>query len=126
MMINLTADYNITQDIDCTNMTLTTRIGDNFNPFNGSLSGNGFKIFKFTAFNSVGLCGLISYAKGATIKGIVFEDAIVSTSTSDVGIVCGVAENSFITNITIKSSSDNIKNTVNGNSGRCGGRFFNF
>lgn len=96
-------------------------IGSKETPFSGKIYGNNHKISNLKITPTVGegdlFSGFISYAKGATITGLLFDNISLSeqhtadhSTTHYVGLICGYAENTTISRCSIYK---NCKLTIN-------------
>lgn len=93
---NLAGDYELTQDIDLTNVAFEG-IGTSGESFTGSLNGNGHKVIGArVSFSSGSDVGVFGKTNGATIKNIAFVDYVVSASACNhVGLVGSASVTTF-------------------------------
>lgn len=93
---NLAGDYELTQDIDLTNVAFEG-IGTSGESFTGSLNGNGHKVIGArVSFSSGSDVGVFGKTNGATIKNIAFVDYVVSASAcKHVGLVGSASVTTF-------------------------------
>ncbi len=99
-------------DIDMSEYPLTSTIGTTSNPFTGKFDGNGYTISNITidlsdedTQSSVGLFGALN---GATISNVAISGTVNitpnSSTTLNVGVIAGYAENSTFTNVQITAT----------------------
>lgn len=101
----LSRNYQLTQNVDCSNISFVPIGTYPSSPFNGTLEGNNFKICNFTLNVTSNNVGLFSYTLGANVQNLIFLDFFVNAISSNyVGVVAGRAESTFMTNITLTSS----------------------
>ena len=127
---NLSGKYILMADIDLAE-TNWTPIGNNENPFEGVLNGNGYSIKNLNinvTDDDAQNIGFFGVTQNATITNIDFEDAKVTTPTdfvggaSSVGIVAGLARGTTFDNINITGevsgyeSTGGLVGTLNDNS----------
>ncbi len=111
---NLTANYELLDDIDCTGVSYTP-IGNNSTPFTGSLDGNLQTISHVSINNPIGnLLGVFGETNGATLENIKLVDNSI-VGSGNIGTLVGQATDGIIRNIRAEST-----NTVSG-SGNVGG-----
>lgn len=112
MSLNLTGDYQIMNDIDCSNTT-NWNSGNGFTSigaiFTGSLEGNGYTISNLYINKSTTKIGLFSQISGGTIKNFILFNETIDIYNTYSGALAGyVISNSVIDNIGIESSNLNI------------------
>ena len=122
---NLTAYYELGNDIDMTSFGRFTTIGTNQSAgqFKGSFNGKGFKIIGLDIFNSSSgtitqyhYGGLFTYINNAVIKNLGIENIILINQRNYTGAIAGYALNSTIENCysTGKIQGLGTTNTVGG------------
>ena len=114
---NLTADYIILNDIDCSNISNFAPIGSNAFPFKGTLNGNDRTIANITieVLSAADEVGIFGFLENANIINIVLEDFSLVYSldgSSKVGALCGSISNSNVSNIRLRTSSYSKKNLL--------------
>jgi hypothetical protein len=115
------ADYNITNNIDCTGFDFEP-IGNFTNRFNGTIEGNDYTISNVFINESLSQnVGIISYIENATISNINFNNTYVE-GDDFVGGFAGLCLNSQIDNISSTNMSlraDVTSGGFVGNSNKC-------
>ena len=108
MRDNLTSNFRIEQDVDCTSMTTWEPVGFySGTPFTGTLDGQGYGIYNLT-YDGDGPAGVFGYTNGASVSNLsVISGDIAAAGTA--GGVIGDATNTTIShvstlNTTIRSS----------------------
>ncbi|MGG3845582.1 GLUG motif-containing protein [Aeribacillus composti] len=96
---NLTAYYELANDIDMGSWGNFTPIGTSSAKFIGNFNGKGYKIKNLTINSTTAYVGLFGFTENATIQNVAIENAnIVGQNVNYVGILAG-----NITNTTIKN-----------------------
>jgi len=107
----LSLNFELLNDIDCSEYYYFTSIGTcgtdycrdyNDNPFTGTLNGNDFKITNLNIEDPNYGVGLFGYTKGANIHNIGLEVSL--SGKGHVGALIGLAENTKISEISVKGS----------------------
>ena len=122
---NLTAFYELGNDIDMTGYGRFTTIGtsQSAQQFKGSFNGKGFKIIGLDIYNSSSgtitqyhYGGLFTYLNNAVIKNLGIENVILINLRNYTGAIAGYALNSTIENcyVTGKAWGNGTTNTVGG------------
>ncbi|QPA31415.1 GLUG motif-containing protein [Thermaerobacillus caldiproteolyticus] len=96
---NLTAYYELGNDIDMGSWGNFTPIGTSSAKFIGSFNGKGYKIKNLTINSTTAYVGLFGFTENATIQNLVIENAnVVGQNVNYVGILVGNITNSTIKN----------------------------
>ena len=95
---NLGGKYILMGDIDLSEYSNWTSIGNSSNYFTGEFNGNGYTIKNLNISTSSSYQGLFGYTKGAIINNVAIEDAKVYAA-SYVGVLVGCANDTYISNV---------------------------
>ena len=96
---NLTAYYELGNDIDMSGWGNFTPIGTSSEKFMGNFNGKGYKIKNLTINSTTAYVGLFSFTENATIQNLAIENAnVVGQNVNYVGILAGNITNSTIKN----------------------------
>ncbi|WP_003545435.1 GLUG motif-containing protein [Desulfotomaculum nigrificans] len=96
---NLTAYYELANDIDMSSFGNFTPIGNSSTKFKGNFNGKGYKIKNLTINISSQDVGLFGYTENATIQNVAIENADVTSNMQNyVGILVGNITTSTISN----------------------------
>ncbi|WP_273382136.1 GLUG motif-containing protein, partial [Symbiobacterium thermophilum] len=96
---NLTAYYELANDIDMGSWGNFTPIGTSSTRFKGNFNGKGYKIKNLTINSTTAYVGLFGFTENATIQNIAIENAnVVGQNVNYVGILAGNITNSTIKN----------------------------
>ena len=95
MKNNLTGEYQLINDIDCSNISNFIPIGNGSSNFGGKLFGNYFSISNVTIIGTSNDIGLFGNANGAILNDIVLINFYVNLTTVH-GYVGALAGNLFI------------------------------
>ncbi len=92
MLNDLAAHYILTSDIECTGLFTPVgnydSMGGIYNPFAGSLNGNGYVIFNLTVSTGVDGAGLFCYiGPGAVVENMALQNVNISGSDNVAGLV---------------------------------------
>ena len=117
---NLTGNYILTNNLNCSNDGKFSPIGNETHQFRGTLDGNSKTIsnVEIDTSNSFNYTGLFAVAMNATVKNITFIDISTINITQTqyyLGLVFGAVFFSNISNIHLKVSNVNNKNILSGN-----------
>ncbi len=119
---NLSAHYVLAGNINCTGVTVVPMVnGTTY--FSGTLDGGGFEISGLSLSCSTTFCGLFHTVTSGTVKNIVFDAPVVTSTTLYVGVVAGLVGSQTATaifeNIVIQSMNVDASGTVGGIAGMC-------
>jgi hypothetical protein len=86
---NLSGDYCLSNDIDASSKTNFKPIGDQSNPFTGTLNGSGFTIRNLTIKSARQQVGLFGVASAATIQNLTLENINVTANGDFAALAAG-------------------------------------
>lgn len=96
-LLDKTASYQLSKDLDCSNISSFMPIGTSVKPFMGTLDGNNFLVRNLKIFSlSTDSVGLIGFAVGAVLKNLNFLHANISALQNGVGVLVGEGWNSTV------------------------------
>ncbi|HZG59902.1 MAG TPA: GLUG motif-containing protein [Anoxybacillus sp.] len=96
---NLTAYYELGNDIDMGSWGNFTPIGTSSTKFTGNFNGKGYKIKNLTINSTTAYVGLFGFTENATIQNLAIENAnVVGQNVNYAGILVGNITNSTIKN----------------------------
>jgi len=96
---NLSAYYELANDIDMGSWGNFTPIGTSSTKFTGNFNGKGYKIKNLTINSTTAYVGLFGFTENATIQNLAIENAnVVGQNVNYVGILAGNITNSTIKN----------------------------
>ena len=119
--------FKILGDIECSNFTYFSPIGNSTNPFTGSLDGLNFAIKNiFITNTSSDGVGIFGFGNGCVVKNLVLMNISINSFHQKSALLFGDLNNGNITNIKINTSHFAVSNIVYGNSTAYVKKFFYF
>ncbi len=101
---DLTANYVLQNDIDCSGFDFTPITTEDGDPFTGVLDGNNFKIDNLSIIDPEGFSALFVRTNGAEIKNLKISNLEIESLACSASLVVLAFENLIIDNVNVNGS----------------------